>query len=78
MTVTDSKLIAYYPDGKGQILLQNIKSIAIDDLRMKRRSNGIGIEGTLLNYSFNMAEKYDLEVEKSYDYINHRVKRRTR
>ena len=78
LTVTDSKLIAYYPDGKGQILLQNIKSIAIDDLRMKRRSNGIGIEGTLLNYSFNMAEKYDLEVEKSYDYINHRVKRRTR
>lgn len=53
-------------------------SVTVQDSHFKRRTN-MGINGTLFRYSINDAQKYELDIEKSFDYeiIEPKVKKRS-
>ena len=73
--LVDSTLIFFYLNGETRIPSYFVKSININDSRMKRRC-GFGIEGELLKYNKEMALKYDLNLANVEVPIPHRVKKR--
>ena len=76
--IVDSKMILFYLDGGVREFDDIIKSVRVVDNRDRKRHN-INVEGNILKYNEEMAEKYNLprnRVEKEYS--SHYIKKRKR
>lgn len=67
LVIFEDKLLICYADGSRYLSSDTIKSITVDDKRMKRNSEDkkVGIEGTLLKYDVFTGLKYHLDLQKA-------------
>lgn len=77
ITLLNSNLIINYLNGETKLVDISIMSVTVYDNHFKRRTNN-SIIGTLFRYSVNDAHKFELDVEKSFDYETIIPKKRKR
>lgn len=65
--INNSVLESYYINGERRVKAEQIKSILVNDSWLASKEKGFAIEGSLLQYTFDMAVKYDLNKEENYD-----------
>lgn len=70
----NDNMIINYMDGKKKLLDTQLTSVTVNDIYFKRRTN-ISICGTLFKYSINDAQLYELETDKSIDYVTSNKKK---
>lgn len=76
ITIEDSKLVTYYDECIFKRSIYNILNINIEEKTIQKKYPGFTIEGTLLVYDSEMAEKYNLDDELAYDVTKFKVKKR--
>lgn len=76
ITIEDSKLVTYYDECIFKRSIYDISNINIEQKTIQKKYPGFTIEGTLLVYDSEMAEKYNLDDELAYDVTKFKVKKR--
>lgn len=77
ITLLNSNLIIDYLNGQTKLIDIPVISVTIQDSHFIRRVNRSFVQ-TLFRYSANDAQKYELDIEKAFDYKTVEVKTRKR
>ena len=65
--IRNSRLESYYVTGEVRVGQKDIKTIVVDDHWFVKKYKRFIIEGTLLQYNYEMGMKYNLHPEEYYD-----------
>ena len=65
--IRNSRLESYYVTGEVKVGQKDIRTIVVDDHWFVKKYKRFIIEGTLLQYNYEMGMKYNLHPEEYYD-----------
>ena len=78
ISIENSKLITNYSESTYKRSIHEILNIEIEEYNIKNKYPGFSIEGTLLTYDSEMAEKYGLDEELAIDATKFKKRVRTK
>lgn len=76
ISIEESKLVTYYNECVFKKSIYDIVNIDVEQQNIQKKYPGFTIEGTLLVYDSEMAEKYNLDEDLAHDVTKFKVRKR--